>query len=216
MRKVIILGSGAHAAEIEQYIVDNNSRGENIALLGFVSPSRDSYEKYSLRHPYLGSDLEMACPSKDAHLILGFSNIEGRLRLITDLKAKGYSFMTFVHHSSFVFPTAKLGEGCVICPFCQIGPNVELNSFNTLNNKVNIGHDSKLGVNNVLCPNVGLSGNTIVGDNNFFSINVATIPNVKIGSSNVIAPNMVIEKNIDSNVTFFHRFKEVVLAIPKT
>jgi acetyltransferase-like isoleucine patch superfamily enzyme len=60
-----------------------------------------------------------------------------------------------------------------------------------------------------------LSGYTKVGNLNFFSLNVVTIPNISIGDNNVIAPNMVIEKNILSDTTFFHRFKEVVLVVPK-
>ena len=67
----------------------------------------------------------------------------------------------------------------------------------------------------MFCPNMGLSGNTVVGNQNLFSLNVATIPNITIGDNNVIAPNMVIEKNIKSDSTYFHRFKEVVLVIPK-
>jgi acetyltransferase-like isoleucine patch superfamily enzyme len=62
---------------------------------------------------------------------------------------------------------------------------------------------------------MGLSGNTVVGNNNFFSLNTVTIPNISIGDNNVIAPNMVIEKNIKSDSTFFHQFKEVVLVVPK-
>ena len=50
---------------------------------------------------------------------------------------------------------------------------------------------------------VDLSGLTKVGNANFFSLNVVTIP------------NMVIKNNIKSDSTFFHRFKEVVLVIPK-
>lgn len=215
MKKVIIIGTGAHAAEIEQYIIDNNRINKEFDLLGFVSDSDETYNKYKFRFPYLGNTTDNKYLLENVEIILGFSNIEGREKKIKQLKDNGFKFATFIHHTSIVFPTAEIAEGCIICPYCQIGPNVKLDKYNTLNNKVNIGHDTTIGSNNVFSPNVGLSGNTKIGNNNFFSINSATIPNISVGNSNIIAPNMVIEKNLNSNSTFFHRYKEVVLAIPK-
>ncbi|TBH71744.1 acetyltransferase [Aquirufa antheringensis] len=211
MKKVIIMGSGAHAAEIEQYIIENNSFLNEFELLGFISDSEELYNKYKLRAPYLGDTLNEKYINENVEIILGFSNVKGRFKLINQLTKRGFKFAKFVHHTSSIFPTATIDEGCIICPYCQIGPNVVIHKFNTLNNKVNIGHDTTIGTNNIFCPNVGLSGNTKIGDNNFFSINSATIPNIQVGNSNIIAPNMVIEKNLKSDTTFFHRFKETVL-----
>ena len=50
---------------------------------------------------------------------------------------------------------------------------------------------------------------------NFLSQNVVIISAINNGDSNVIVPNTVIKNNIKSDSTFFHRFKEVVLVIPK-
>jgi len=215
MRNVVIIGSGAHAAEIESYILDNNRLNCEINIIGFVSENNELHQKYSLISPFLGSEFNSKFKRRDIEIILGFSNIKGRTLAIEKYKREGYKFATFIHHTSYIFHSAKIGEGCIICPYCQIGPNVSIGNFNTLNNKVNVGHDTILGENNVISPNVGFSGNTKIENNNFFSINSATIPNVKIGSNNVIAPNMVVEKNIDSDSTYFHRYKETVLAIPK-
>lgn len=215
MRNIIIIGSGAHAAEIESYIMDNNLIHKEINLLGFISDNNELHQRYALNGPYLGNQIDSKYKKSEIEIILGFSNIKGRMLEIEKYKSEGYKFATFIHHTSYIFNTARIGEGCIICPYCQIGPNVIVGNFNTLNNKVNVGHDTIIGENNVISPNVGFSGNTQIENNNFFSINAATIPNVKIGSNNVIAPNMVIEKNIGSDSTFFHRYKETVLAIPK-
>ena len=150
---------------------------------------------------------------EDIELILSINNIKLRNSIINFYKHRAFS--NFIHHTSRLFRTAEMGEGNIICPYSQIGPNVKIGSFNTFNNKSSGGHDSIIGDNNVFCPNIGLSGNTKIGNNNFFSLNVATIPCVSVGDYNVIAPNMVIEKNIDSNSTFFQRFKETVLFISK-
>lgn len=214
MRKVIIIGAGAHAAELEEYILENNQIKDNFQILGYLDDSKENYVKSKLNYPLLGG---LYCDNlaDDSELILSINNIKLRSSIIAFYKQKGIVFSNFIHHTARVFRTAEIGEGNVICPYSQIGPNVKIGSFNTFNNKSSIGHDSSISDNNVFCPNIGLSGNTKIGNNNFFSLNVATIPNVTVGDNNVIAPNMVIEKNIKSDSTFFQRFKETVLLIPK-
>lgn len=214
MKKVIIIGAGAHGAEIEEYILENNQLKPEIEILGFLDDSAENYNKSQLRFPLLGGVFTFDV-DEDIELIIAVNGICFRSKIIEYFRVKNIKFTNFIHHTSRVFRTAKIGNGNVICPFSQIGPNVILGNFNTINNKASIGHDSIIGDNNVFCPNIGLSGNTTVGNSNFFSLNVATIPSVSVGNNNIIAPNMVIEKNIKSDSTFFHRFKEVVLVIPK-
>ena len=214
MKKVIIIGAGAHAAEIEEYIFENNLIRPEIEILGFLDDSIENYNKSQLRFPLLGGVFTYIIPT-NVELIIAINSIAFRFKIIEHFSSLNIKFTNFIHHNAKVFRTAKLGNGNIICPFTQIGPNVIIGDFNTFNNKSSIGHDSIIGNNNVFCPNTGLSGNTKVGNSNFFSLNVATIPSVTIGDKNIIAPNMVIEKNIKNDSTFFHRYKEVVLVIPK-
>lgn len=214
MKKVIIIGAGAHAAEIEQYIIENNALKNEIEILGYLDDSKENHKKSQLLFPLLGGIFTYEVPS-EVELIVSIGKIELRTKIIDYFGAKNIKFTNFIHYTSCVFRTAKLGVGNIICPYTQIGPNVVVGNFNLFNNKSSIGHDSIIGDNNIFCPNMGLSGNTIVGSNNFFSLNVVTIPNITIGDNNIIAPNMVVEKNIKSDSTFFHRFKEVVLVVPK-
>lgn len=214
MKKVIIIGAGAHGAEIEEYIFENNFINPEIEILGFLDDSFENYNKSQLRFPLLGGVFTYSIPG-DVELIIAISSVAFRFKIIEHFNSQNIKFTNFIHHNAKVFRTAKLGNGNIICPFTQIGPNVQIGDFNTFNNKASIGHDSIIGNNNVFCPNIGLSGNTKVGNSNFFSLNVATIPSVTIGDNNIIAPNMVIEKNIKNDSTFFHRYKEVVLVIPK-
>ena len=211
MKKIVILGAGAHAAELEGYILDNNQNcKEKIEILGYYDNNVEgNWQKYQFKNPLLGG-IKDYNPEEGIDVILGFANIPFRRELISFYLEKNAIFANFVHHSSHVFETADIGLGNVICRNCLIGPNVKIENFNTFNNNSSIGHDSIIGDNNVLCPNVGFSGSTFVGDNNFFSLNSTTIPKIKIGNNNTIAPNMTIEKNIKDNLTIFHRFKEKV------
>ncbi len=214
MKKIIIIGAGAHAAELEEYILENNKITNSYEIVGYLDDSVQNYEKSKLSFPLLGG-IYSENISEDIELILSINTVKLRSSIINFYKQRNLVFSSFIHNTARVFRTAEIGEGNVICPYSQIGPNVIIGNFNTFNNKSSIGHDSFIGDNNVFCPNIGLSGNTKIGNNNFFSLNVATIPSVSVGNNNVIAPNMVIEKDIDSDSTFFQRFKERVLVIQK-
>lgn len=215
MKKVVILGAGAHAAEIEGYILDNNKKLSNrIDIVGYYDDNTLNWSNYQLKSPLLGGIMNYKLVD-DIELIIGVANIQVRQKLIAYYLGNGARFTNFIHYSSFVFDTAKIGIGNVICRNCVIGPNVSLGDFNILNTNSSLGHDSIVGDNNVLCPNVGFSGSTIVADDNFFSLNATTIPKVNIGSRNIIAPNMVLDKNVKNDTTVFHRFKEKVLYQPK-
>lgn len=210
-KNIVIIGTGAHAAELEGYIFENIQKGEKINLLGFTSPDKENYDKYSLISPYLGNNSRNPDILKENPIyLLGFSNIVGRDSEIKNISSHN-NYYNFIHYSARIFRTVKMGYGNIICPDCQIGPSALLGNYNLLNNRVNIGHDSVIGDNNIFCPNVGLSGFTEVGANNFFSLNTSSIPKVSIGNNNVIAPNMTIEKSIENESYFFHRFKEKIL-----
>lgn len=210
--KVVVLGSGAHAAELIGYINDNNKNTTRsfIEVLGLFDDDFESWKRYQFDAPLLGGLFDYNNEA-DVSVIIAIANVKLRKRIIEHYLENKVNFFTFIHYSSFIFKTAKIGVGNIITRNCTLGPNSVLGDFNSLNTNSSIGHDSILGNNNVLCPNTGFSGNTKVGDNNFFSLNSVTIPNVVIGNNNVIAPNMVIEKNIKSDTTVFHRFKEKVI-----
>jgi acetyltransferase-like isoleucine patch superfamily enzyme len=78
-------------------------------------------------------------------------------------KARGYSFISFVHPSCHVY-TDDIGENCfileqnVIQPFVRIGNNVIMWSGN------HIGHHSVIGDHCFLSSLVGLSGSTQIGE----------------------------------------------------
>jgi UDP-3-O-[3-hydroxymyristoyl] glucosamine N-acyltransferase len=135
--------------------------------------------------------------------------------IVNQFLEMGANFITLIHTTAYVSPSAKIGLGVVIAPFSNIGPNVEIGDFTIINSRASMGHDSKIGKHNFITPNVCFSGYTNVGDENLFGINCATIPEIKIGSRNKIAAGMIVDKNIEDDTVVFHRFKEKIIAIQK-
>lgn len=215
---VIIVGTGAVAAELTSYIEDQNRHGagEPLTLLGYLDSEENIekyWAKYKLEKPVL-ADVQSYEIKEDDHFIIGISNLGFRMQMIDALKAKGANIIAFTHYSSIVAATAKLGTGNIIYPHCIIGPNTEIGDFNLVTSYSFISHDCVIGSNNFFST-AGISGRVSVGDNNFFGIRSTVIPHVAIGSGNTIQAGMMVDKNVDDDTTVFYRFKEKVMAIPK-
>lgn len=81
---------------------------------------------------------------------------------------------------SHVDPSAKLGKGVVVGPFCMVGPQVEIGDFTELQSHVVLTGRTKLGTGNKLYPGCVIGGepqdisyrdsdtSVEIGDNNVF------------------------------------------------
>lgn len=213
---IIIIGAGGHAAELQDYLQFANSvLGKNTwNILGFLDDNPENYKIYQFNSPYLGN-IKNHPVDKLAYYIMGIANLNYRKPIIEKFLEQGAKFQRFVHPTAFVSSSARIGEGTVVGPFVNIGPNVTIGSFNLINSRCSLGHDTILGSFNFICPNVSFSGFTNIGDNNLFGINSATIPKISISNNNTVAAGMTLDKNVGSGETVFYRFKERIIAITK-
>jgi len=214
---VILVGSGAVAAELTSYIEDrNNYGGEQTNILGYLESQEniDKYwAKYHLKKPVLG-DVHSYQIKEGDKFIVAIADVAFRKKMINILQNKNAQIIGFIHQSVILSESAKIGSGCIIYPYCIIGPNTELGVHNFVTSYSFISHDCKIGDNNFFST-AGLGGKVTVGNDNFFGIRSTVIPNVSIGSENIVQAGMVVDKDIENNSTVFHRFKEKIIAVPK-
>ncbi|GAB7086259.1 acetyltransferase [Marinifilum fragile] len=217
MKNVVIIGAGAHSAEIAGLIHDNNkyiNKESQLKIKGYIDDNDENYRRYKFNEPLL-SNLSDYIPEKDDYFLIGVSNIKARKACLEKLSNKNLKFTNFIHHTAIVYETAQIGEGNVICCFAKIGPNAIIGDLNSINSKTEIGHDCIVGSNNVFAGNIGIAGYSVVKNDNFFGMNSGVIPDISIGSENTIQAGMIVDKNIGDQTYIFHRFKEKVIAIPK-
>lgn len=219
MKNLIIVGTGAVAAELTSYIEDDNVKlgcEDKITIKGYID-YKDNIEKfwskYKLEAPVI-CDIDDYKPSTDTEILVGISDIQFRNFVIKKLIEKKAKFSNYIHSSVIIPKTTRLGIGNIIYPFCIIGPNTSIGNFNMITAYSFISHDCKIGNGNFFST-TGLAGRVEVGNNNFFGIRSTIIPKLSIGSNNIIQAGMIVDKNISDNSTIFHRFKEKIIAIPK-
>ncbi len=210
--KVIIVGSGGHAAEISDYIQYSNSQNSSDAtfeIIGYLDDNFNNYLHYCLPFPYLGniSDYKIV---PHVQYIIGIANLVYRKKFVELFLESVAKFSSYIHPTASISSSAKMGEGVVIAPNVNLDPNAYVGDFSLGNSKVSLSHDSKVGEYNFLSPNVCFSGFTQFGDENLFGVNSATIPGIKIGNRNKIMAGMTRDKNVGDCEVVFYRFKEKV------
>jgi sugar O-acyltransferase (sialic acid O-acetyltransferase NeuD family) len=220
MTNLIMIGAGAHAAEIVDYILDANVKyNGNIKynIKGFIEDEEGIekyWRKYKLQQPVLGS-METYDHEKDDYFIIPMMNNSFRKERAEQAISKGWNLVNYIHPSVIISKSASIGIGNIICPNCIIGANACIGDFNILNCSATVSHDCTIGNFNVLSSYCGLAGYVKIRDNNLFSLHTAVIPNISIGSNNKVAPTMVVDRDVEDDSTIFYRFKEKVIAIPK-
>jgi acetyltransferase-like isoleucine patch superfamily enzyme len=219
MKDLIILGTGAAAAELTVCIDDQNAKldfDNRINLLGYIEYKcnvEKYWAQYKLKAPVL-CDVDSYNPSPNEEIVIGISDILFRNNMIERLQKKNARIGSFIHYSVIIPETLKIGIGNIIYPFCIIGPNTVIGNFNLFTSYSFVSHDCIIGNGNFFST-AGLAGRIKIGDNNFFGIRSTVIPHVSIGNSNIIQAGMIVDKSVKDNTTIFYRYKEQILALPK-
>jgi len=213
-KSLVIVGSGAVAAEITSLIEDSQyGASYGVEIKGYLDFNDDLLKKYEYKKPYLGT-VDIYSPKENDVFIVAIGNIRYRKENAGKIVAKGGEFINLIHSTCIIANTVEIGKGNIVNPFSMIGPKVKMGNFNLITSYSFISHDCIIGSYNFFST-AGLCGHVEVGDENTFNIRSTVIPHIKIGSRNIIQAGMIVDKEINNDTTVFHRFKEKVIAIPK-
>ncbi len=202
MKKVYIIGTGGLAAELTQYIFDNNKIKNEIIIEGYLDIDKVNYKKYKYEAPYLGNEKIFSFPKGSiVYIAIGDNLI--RNKVVESLKDKDIVYENFIHHTCIIANDIKIGIGNMLCPNTIIAPNTIIGNHNLVNFHSSIAHDCVIGDANVLSPNVQIMGYCQIGNNNFFGVSSGIIPSVSINNNNKIQAGVIVDKKIDDNSFFF-------------
>jgi len=220
MRNVIILGTGGCASEVTFFIEDYNDNvpeKDSIRIIGYIDYAynfKDNYDKNDFKAPVIG-DIDSYVPKEGEEVLIAVMDISFRKKMIKALQEKNAKIGSFIHHSVIKPEDLNIGEGNIVFPFCILEKGSIIGNYNLLISYSFISHGCVVGDNNFLSA-AGISGNVKVGDNNLFGLRSLAIPRIEVGNNNVIQAGMIVDKSIKDDTTVFYRFKEKVMAIPKS
>ena len=203
MKEIMVCGASGFAAEITEYIQDNN----DYLIKGYFDLSDSDYRKYNFSSPYLGPEDEFKFTSNDS-VVLAIANVNLRKKIYEKLKEKKINFQNFIHKSCFISKSSYIDEGAVLCPFVTLTSNVQVGKNFHANIYSYIAHDCIIGNNVTFAPAVKCNGNVIIEDNVYIGTGAIIFQGKEnsplvIGSGVTIAAGSVVTKSIPAGKTVF-------------
>lgn len=200
--RVFIWGASGHA----KVVTDILRLRDEYVLVGFVddvNPDRKSESFYGSIVLGGAEQLDILLQQGIDHFIIGFGNNHRRQQAALIGKRKGYKLITAIHPKSIIAGGSSIGlgtvitAGVIICPDCQIGENVILNTASVIN------HDNIIRECVHISPGVHLGGNVVIGKTSWIGIGAIIKNEISIGSESIVGAGSLVLKDIPDRVVAF-------------
>jgi sugar O-acyltransferase (sialic acid O-acetyltransferase NeuD family) len=185
--RILICGAGGFGREIVHWARDAWPDAVP-RIAGFLSADADILAEHAGTLPVLGDPASFALQPGDALLLaIGIPGV--RRRVAERLADRGATFLTLVHPTAVVAPTARLGPGTVVCPHAVVSDAARLGCCVLVNYHASLAHDATAGDFAVLSPYATLAGGATVADDVFLGLHASVGPRVTVGPRSKVAAN---------------------------
>ncbi len=200
--RLILVGCGAFARELINWVDDLVDIGRSIQLSGFLDANPNALNGFPYTVPYLGTIPDYK-PKAGDQLLMAIGDPKVKKALYVDLKSKGASFASLIHPSAVIARSAKLGEGVVVCPQAFVSADAVVGDLCAINGNASVGHDVRLGSFSTLSAHVDLTGWVQVNECAFFGSGARVLPKVKIGTGARIGAGAVVMRGVPADAVVF-------------
>lgn len=195
-KNVIIIGASALAREVTEYIPDALP-GVNIK--GFLDSRKNILDGFNGLPPIIG-DVETYEIQPDDVFICALGEPEMRKKYVDMILARGGEFISVVHPSAYIAPSAIVGVGTIVSPNTSITSNTIIGNHVFLSTGVSILHDCNVGDFASISPGATVPGWCHIGERCFLGVNCALVPHTVLGdvSPVYVAAGAVVTKSFSS------------------
>lgn len=185
--RILIVGAGGFGREVLQWARD--AWPDHAALIaGFLATDVPAAEAGGPCLPVVADPREYHPGTGDALLLaIGIPGV--RRRVAESLACRGATFLTLVHPTAIVTPTATIGEGSVLCPYSIVSDSATLGRHVLLNYHASLGHDSSAGDFTVFSPYAALGGHAHVGEDCFLGMHACVGPGRTVAARGKVSAN---------------------------
>jgi acetyltransferase EpsM len=196
--KIVVIGRGGHSKVVSEMILSNQEND----IVGFLD---DKYSEVRVSEDtYCGpisSAKELLKNSPNIKVVIAIGDNKTRQSIVERLKFSDEQYVSIIHKSAVISPTAKIGYGSVIMPNSVINADSIIGNHAIINTGSVVEHDSIVGDFSHVCPCVTLTGTVQIGEGANVGAGSTIIPNISIGEWAVIGAGATVITDIPSHVT---------------
>lgn len=128
-------------------------------------------------------------------LIIAIGDPAVRLSVLARLGA-GARFVTVVHSSAVVSPSASIGAGCLVSALSYVGPRARIGNHVLVNVHAEVGHDSVIGDFATLSPMAVTNGAVRLGEGVFMGTQASVGVGVSVGRWSKVASGARVDGDV--------------------
>lgn len=198
MKRVVILGDSGHSKVISDLIHSN----EGMSLTAKLD---DRYDEVFVREGVTKGPIaylrQLLQEESDICVVFGIGSNTVRKRLVKELGLPRTSFISLIHPTAVISPSAVIGLGTVVMPGVVVNADATIGDHAILNTGSIIEHDCKVADYAHISPQSILAGGVTVGEGAHVGAGASVIPLKTVGEWSTIGAGAAVVSNIPSNVT---------------
>ncbi len=202
--RLILVGCGAFARELINWVDDLVDLNKSIRVSGFLDENPKALDGFPYAVPYMGAISGYETQPGDK-LLMAIGDPKAKKAMYEDLKAKGASFASLIHPSAVIAKTATLGDGVIVCPQAFVSADAVVGDLCAINGNSSVGHDVHLGSFSTLSSHVDLTGWVQVEECAFFGSGARVLPKVKIGANARIGAGAIVMRSVPADTIMYAR-----------
>ncbi|MDT8861102.1 acetyltransferase [Alkalihalobacillus sp. MEB130] len=177
--KVMIIGQGGHSKVLYDLITTN----KEMEVVGYLD---DKYHYFTREDDlYVGpvsSAEKITEYFEDIKYIIGIGDNHVRKKIVEKLQVPEEKFISLIHPSALVSPSARIGHGSVILPFSIVNAGSEIGNHTIVNTRSIVEHDCILEDFVHVSPNATVTGTVEIEEGAHIGASATIIPNIHIGA----------------------------------
>ncbi len=195
MKKLVIVGNGGFAREVEWLVERINALSPTWDMIGFIDDNIDNPK-------VLGNDDFIVHYQKELYVSIAIGTSEIRKKIYNRYKANpNIRFANLTDPSVIGFDRVSIGEGNIICAGTIITVDIRLGNCNIINLDCTVGHDAVLEDYVTVNPGVNISGNVLLSSGTNIGTGAQIIQGISVGENSVVGAGAVVNRDLPANST---------------
>ena len=189
-RRILIVGAGGFGREVLQWARDAwPDRASLVA--GFLSDDATRLDGHDCGLNIVAA-VDAFTPLDGDRFLFAIGLPDCRQRVAESLLARGAEFLTLVHPTAVVCPSARIGSGSIVCPCAIVSDAATLGRFAIVNWHASVAHDAEVEDFAVLSPFAAVAGGARVGRGCFLGAHASLAPGCSLGAGSRVSANSAV------------------------
>lgn len=189
--RLVVLGTRSFAEEVAD--LAEQCGGYDVAAFG------ENWERERCRGPLLGRPVvwidELGPRARDHRAVcaIGTTRRRGFVEQAAEL---GFGFVTLVHPSAVVSPSASLGTGTIVGAGVVVAAHTRVGAHVILNRGTLVGHHTTIGDYATLSPGANVAGRVAIGEQTYVGMGATILDHRSVGRDALVGAGALVTRDV--------------------